>query len=171
MDGIIHISNFISYSDQIFTYLAAHADWDTSMALRKTASYGVAYNYSQISYPYKPMLPLLADICKQLQPHIGFIPNNCLLNYYADGRSKMGFHADNTDVLEAGTGVAIVSIGDNRVLRFRETHNKTNLIDYSLSPGSLLYMAQSVQANWQHAIPIADTDRARISLTFRRIAG
>ncbi|MFT5096791.1 MAG: alkylated DNA repair dioxygenase AlkB, partial [Psychrobacter okhotskensis] len=41
----------------------------------------------------------------------GYLPNNCLVNYYLDGSSKMGFHSDDTSQLADGTGVAILSLG------------------------------------------------------------
>jgi len=43
---------------------------------------------------------------------IGFKLNNCLLNYYENGASRMGFHGDTIKMLEPDTGIAIVSVGD-----------------------------------------------------------
>lgn len=81
----------------------------------------------------------------------------------------MGYHSDQTDILEEGTGVAIVSVGESRVLRFRNIADPGILLDYTLVSGSLVYMTQEVQREWQHAIPKKDTDKGRISLTFRRM--
>jgi len=63
-----------------------------------------------------------------------------------------------------------VSLGDTRVLRFRRISDKEDKIDYALPSGSLIYMNQEVQALWQHAIPKSQSDQARMSLTFRKIA-
>jgi len=123
------------------------------MQARKTASYGKAYNYSQISYPFQDFLPELHDINQLILVELGFEPNNCLINYYLNGKSKMGFHSDQTDILEDQTGVAIVSVGETRILRFRNIEDRENVIDYELPSGSLIYMSQEVQDIWQHSNP------------------
>ncbi len=157
MEGITYIDHFIEEPDVLFHHLAATIDWDESMTARKTASFGQAYNYSQMAYPFRAFLPELAAINDQVKAVTGFHPNNCLINYYLDGKSKMGFHSDQTDILERGTGIAIVSLGATRLLRFRNIAAPENLIDYELTPGSLVYMTQEVQHSWQHAIPKSDT--------------
>lgn len=81
----------------------------------------------------------------------------------------MGYHSDQTDILEADTGIAIVSLGETRSLKFRNIANPEQFLTYELPSGSLIYMTQAVQANWQHAIPKSDTNNGRISLTFRKI--
>lgn len=37
-----------------------------------------------------------------------------------DGTSSMGYHSDQTDNLEKNTGIAIISLGAERILRFRK---------------------------------------------------
>src|SRR5271156_1069640 len=145
MTGITHIENFIKNPEQLFTLLVNNVDWDERMAARKTASYGSAYNYSQIQYPYREFLSELEVINKKLAPVIGFEPNNCLINYYLDGKSQMGFHADQTDILEEDTGIAIISVGEPRTLKFRKTAAHEETMSYILHPGSLIYMTQEVQ--------------------------
>jgi alkylated DNA repair dioxygenase AlkB len=169
MDGITHIEQFIKNSEDLFNTLIRNVKWDERMTARKTASYGVAYNYSQIHYPFQSFLPELDVLIKKIKPIIGFEPNNCLINYYLDGASKMGYHSDQTDILEKDTGIAIISVGETRTLKFRNIINPTEYLDYELSSGSLIYMTQAIQANWQHAIPKSNTSNGRISLTFRRI--
>lgn len=169
MDGITHLENFIDNPTGLFDLLATTVKWDERMVARKTASFGNAYNYSQISYPYQDFLPELKDINKKLKAVIGFEPNNCLINYYLDGKSKMGYHSDQTDILEADTGIAIVSVGETRTLKFRNISNPNEFLNYELTSGSLIYMTQKVQSVWQHSIPKSDTSNGRISLTFRRM--
>ena len=169
MDGILYMENFIADPAALFSFLTSNVVWDERMTARKTASYGVAYNYSQMSYPFQPFLPKLSAIVKKLESTLGFEPNNCLINYYLDGRAKMGYHSDQTDILYPGTGVAIISVGETRILRFRNIQHKEEFIDYQLTQGSLIYMTQEVQDLWQHAIPASDTDKGRISLTLRKI--
>lgn len=169
MDGITFIAGFIPDPASLFNYLDQNVTWDTRMSARKTASYGVAYNYSQIEYPDSEFLPVLQEIAKQIHGTLGFEPNNCLINYYLDGKSKMGFHSDQTDILCPGTGIVIVSVGETRTLRFRNIADQGLTKDYLLPSGSMIYMTQEVQAAWQHAIPASDTGKGRISITFRQI--
>lgn len=169
MDGITHIDNFIDNSNELFDFLTTNVNWDSRMTARKTASFGKAYNYSQIDYPYQEFLPELEIINKKLKTVIGFEPNNCLINYYLDGKSKMGYHSDQTDILETDTGIAIVSLGETRTLKFRNIANPEQFLTYDLTAGSLIYMTQEIQKAWQHSIPKSDTENGRISLTFRRM--
>jgi alkylated DNA repair dioxygenase AlkB len=170
MNGVLYTENFIGEPNKLFGLLAANVNWDERMTARKTASYGQAYNYSQISYPFQEFLPELSTIIDALTPAIGFEANNCLINYYLDGKAKMGYHSDQTDILYPGTGVAIISVGETRTLRFRNIQDKETFVNYELSPGSLIYMTQEIQDLWQHAIPESDTENGRISLTFRKIS-
>lgn len=169
MQGITYVENFICAPDNLFRWLLTNADWDNTMAARKTASFGVAYNYSQMHYPFKDMPTPISEMITRLQDTLGFTPNNCLINYYPDGKSKMGFHSDQTDMLAPDTGIAIVSLGETRTLRFRNIGNKDVVKDFLLPPGSLIYMTAELQQYWQHAIPASNTNRGRMSLTFRHI--
>lgn len=169
IDGVIFNEGFWNNRTDLLSRLTDVVDWDERMKARKTASFGMAYNYSQINYPFQEMLPELKSICTSLKVTLGFEPNNCLINFYEDGTSKMGYHSDQTDILEKGTGVAIVSLGETRILRFRRIADKEDKLDYALNSGSLIYMNQAVQSLWQHSIPKADTVNPRMSLTFRKL--
>ena len=169
MKGITFIPGFLEDPIALFDFLHTNVEWDEQMAARKTASFGVAYNYSQMSYPHQDFPNVLTTIIEKIGKTLTFTPNNCLINYYLDGKSKMGFHSDQTDILYEGTGVAIVSIGETRTLRFRNIADKSIIKNFDLPSGSLIYMTNAVQDKWQHAIPKSDTDRGRMSLTFRKI--
>ncbi len=169
MEGITFIETFIDYSTDLFETLKMNVEWDERMVARKTASYGKAYNYSQIKYPFQPFTNELDQLVNAINNTLNFKPNNCLINYYLDGKSKMGFHSDQTDILHNGTGVAILSVGATRILRFRKIDNHELIRDFELPSGSLIYMTSEVQNKWQHAIPKSEINKGRMSLTFRKI--
>lgn len=169
MEGIVFKEHFLANHHLLFEDLKANVVWDESMIARKTASFGVAYNYSQMNYPFQAMPPRILEMCTMINDLLGFMPNNCLINYYLDGKSKMGFHSDQTDILEDTTGIAIVSLGEARVLRFKKIIEEGMVFDYLLPSGSLLYMTQELQTEWVHAIPKSETKLDRMSLTFRKI--
>lgn len=161
--------HFLPSPGDLFNHLISSVTWDERMKARKTASFGVSYDYSQISYEPAPMPGELAAVAQRIGRLLGFVPNNCLLNYYQDGNSSMGFHSDSSEELGAGTGVVIVSLGSVRSLVFRSKTDKAVEFDYPLPPGSLIYMTKDVQDHWLHAIPKKEGAGPRISLTFRSI--
>lgn len=170
IDGVRYIEKFVADPADLLNSLIETVNWDERMASRKTASFGIAYNYSGMTYPEIAMPESLRQICEKIQSELGFTPNNSLLNYYLDGSSSMGFHADQTENLLAGTGIVIVSLGAERNLTFREIENKEHKIGYPLPSGSLIYMPQEVQHFWQHAILRTAAVGPRVSLTFRYMA-
>jgi alkylated DNA repair dioxygenase AlkB len=168
IDSIRHIDNFVDNDSFLFDTLRDTADWDRRMSSRLTTSFGVSYDYSGISYPDISIPNYLDDLVVRINDVIGFMPNNCLVNYYLDGRSKMGYHSDRTDILLPGTGVVIISLGSTRTLRFRNINDRS-IVDFTLRSGSLFYMTAGVQDLWVHSIPVDDTDNGRMSLTFRNL--
>jgi alkylated DNA repair dioxygenase AlkB len=168
INGTLYIDNFIDNDSFLFDTLIDTSDWDRRMSSRMTTSFGVSYNYSDISYPDVSIPNYLDDLINRISNRIGFTPNNCLVNYYLDGRSRMGYHSDRTDILLPGTGVVIVSLGSTRTLRFRNINDRS-IIDFTLRSGSLFYMTADVQNLWVHSIPSDDTDNGRMSLTFRNL--
>ena len=167
INGTLYIDNFIDNDSFLFNTLRDN-DWDRRMASRLTTSFGVSYNYSDISYPDVIIPSYLDDLIVRINDVIGFTPNNCLVNYYLDGRSRMGYHSDRTDILSPGTGVVIISLGSTRTLRFRNINDRS-IVDFTLRSGSLFYMTSDVQNLWVHSIPSYDTDNGRMSLTFRNL--
>ncbi|WP_460220323.1 alpha-ketoglutarate-dependent dioxygenase AlkB [Psychroserpens sp. MEBiC05023] len=169
MEGIIYRENFISHHRSLFEALKNNTIWDESMTARKTASFGRPYNYSQIVYPFQEFTQDILEIIDGIEDLLGFRTNNCLVNYYENGNSTMGFHSDQRDMLEDDTGVVIVSIGATRTLRFRTIEDKSITRDFDLNSGSLIYMNNEVQHIWQHAVIRSNTKNGRMSLTFRKL--
>jgi len=167
--AITYRAAFAPDANSLFAHLVATVAWDTRMRARKTASFGVAYDYSQMTYPETPFPAQIATIVDAIDAALGFRPNNCLLNYYTDGESSMGFHSDTSEELAPNTGVAILSLGAARPIVFRLKADKTVEHTYALESGSLLHMSDAIQREWLHAIPTAPGAGPRISATFRQI--
>lgn len=167
--AIAYIPDVVANHRDVLHELIHRVAWDKRMQARHTASFGRPYNYSDMTYPEQPFLPTLVDICQTVAPHIGFRPNNCLINYYIDGRSRMGFHADSLDGLTPQTGVAIVSLGACRTLWFRSFAQPEQTFAQPLEGGSLLYMPPAVQRQWKHGVRREPEAGPRISLTFRSV--
>ncbi|MBP0036250.1 MAG: alpha-ketoglutarate-dependent dioxygenase AlkB [Roseofilum sp. SID1] len=156
--------------EDLFSKLRDTVVWDESMKTRKTASFGVSYNYSQMTYPETQMHPELEPVCAAISDVLGFTPNNGLLNFYPDGNASMGFHSDTAQELAPGTGVAILSLGASRTITYKLKENRTIQHSYRLDSGDLLYMSNEVQADWLHGILKEPDTGSRISITLRKIA-
>lgn len=164
------VASFLNDQETLFQQLLRTVQWDQSMLARKTASFGVPYNYSQIVYPESPIPDTLQPVVSKLMDVLGITFNNCLLNYYETGNNSMGFHSDDTTGLQAGTGVAIVSLGSERDISYRSKEDPSIEHSYILEPGSLLYMDAGIQEKWTHAIKRHANVGPRISLTWRAFA-
>ena len=167
--NIVIIENFINDADSMFAEIRDRVNWDERMKARRTASFGVSYNYSGMIYPETTMMKCLIPVCDQIESKIGFRPNNCLMNYYLDGNSTMGYHSDSAEELQEGTGVAIISLGAARSISYRSKLDIDRKVKYRLKNGALLYMDNDVQTKWMHAILKEKGVGERISLTFRNI--
>ncbi|WP_052598064.1 alpha-ketoglutarate-dependent dioxygenase AlkB [Aureispira sp. CCB-QB1] len=169
LNGTSLIPNFVKKPNVLFQTILKNTPWNESIKSRKTASFGLAYNYAPMAYPFQEMLPCISILCQKISIPLQFFPNNCLINLYENGQSKMGYHSDRIDILAPNTGIVIISLGATRILRFRNILNKDQKRDIELLSGSLFYMDQTVQKNWQHSIPKSQTISSRMSLTFRQI--
>jgi alkylated DNA repair dioxygenase AlkB len=168
--NLLYIPYFCPTVAVLFEWALSSVDWDESMQARKTASFGVPYNYGKVVCPEVPMPEPFSPLIESLTAQLGYKPNNCLANYYPDGRSSIGFHRDDMENLVRGTGVAIVSLGAARTLYFRRANQRSHRVGFTLASGSLLLMPPQVQDDWQHGIPgDATVLEPRISLTFRKV--
>ena len=139
------------------------------MQPRLTASYGddgVTYRYSgteNVALPWTPILLEIKGIIEAVQGEY----NYCLLNRYRSGQASMGMHAD--DEPEMGNVIGSLSLGATRIFRIR--HNKTKETKiFSVSKGTLIIMAGTMQQFWKHEIPkTKGIVGERINLTFRQI--
>lgn len=168
--NLIINNDFVPDSHLLFDRLISIIDWDDRMRARKTASFGSPYNYSDIFYESCPMLAEIVPILDKLEERFGFRPNNCLVNYYPNGDSTMGFHSDSIEELIGDTGISIISLGTERAIAFQNKQNKSQQYSYLLKSGSLLFMSQDIQRHWKHAILKQRETSGRISLTFRLLA-
>ncbi len=161
-------NSFISDSDALYTRLVSEIQWDGRIQARKSASFGRAYNYSGIEWPEVAFPESISGLLVLVSERLGYVPNNCLANYYPDGNSTMGFHADATHDLVDGTGIAVLSLGEAREISFRKQSEPGHVERYWLHGGALLYMCAEMQLTWKHAILANKAGcGGRISLTFR----
>jgi alkylated DNA repair dioxygenase AlkB len=166
---VLHLPEFVPDHLELFEHLRAQVEWDKRWHSRQTACFGVAYDYSDITYPAVPMPEALDDLARRIHLRVGLNSNSCLLNLYCDEHSRMGFHTDNEKPLVPGSSVAIVSLGSARTLQFRLKKHRSHVVPYRLESGSLLVMPMAVQRDWQHGVPAEPDAGDRISATYRQL--
>ena len=168
IEGVGLIETFVPRPALLDEALQRSIAWDTRLRARLTASFGAPYNYSGITYPPTPLPPELEELARRIEGEVRHRVTNCLINFYPEGTSSMGFHSDSYAHLQPNTTVSIVSLGGPRTLRFRRKLAKEDLVDVPLHSGSLLVMQPRVQEEWMHALRPSPR-RPRMSLTFRHV--
>jgi alkylated DNA repair dioxygenase AlkB len=153
--------------DADLAFLLTEVTWDERMRARRTASFGLPYNYSGQHHDAATVPPQIAAIADLSGAHAGHPFNGCLANLYETGDNTMGFHQDSYDGLVPGSTIAIVSLGATRRLVFRSLDRKDRA-ELALEHGSLLLMTERTQRGWTHAVPRDRSAGCRVSLTFRQ---
>ncbi len=132
------------------------------------------YRYSGRDFQPQPWHPAVATLRDRVialaaaaDMHAHF--NSVLLNRYADGNERMGWHSDDEPELGQDPIVAAVTLGAERPLRFRWKHGEEEAFNVWLPHDSLLLMGPGCQSRLQHALLPRRIPGLRISLTFRCI--
>jgi alkylated DNA repair dioxygenase AlkB len=168
---VLHHNVFNSFSIQDFLSLP----WQQNtirvfgkehLEPRLTCYFGPAYSYSNVHWKANEFPPILFQLKQEIEELAQAEFNAVLCNYYRDGQDSMGWHSDNEKEMDS-TMIASVSIGGERVIKFKSRSDKKTL-SFSLPHGSLLLM-ENFQTNWQHAIGKVKSASPRINFTFRKI--
>ncbi|MGM0913647.1 MAG: alpha-ketoglutarate-dependent dioxygenase AlkB family protein [Pseudomonadota bacterium] len=133
-----------------------------------------SYRYSGRDFLPEPWHPAVADLRDRVNSALAVAGidahfNSVLLNRYASGEERMGWHSDDEPELGADPLIAAVSLGTERPLRFRWKRREAPAFNVWLPHDSLLVMGPGVQRRLQHALLPRRLPGVRISLTFRRV--
>ena len=158
--------------------------------------YGLAYTYGTGDYARtyeahamplwadNQAISLIAGIMLHLNNDYSASFDCCFINGYESGKQHLGWHADDSPEMDHDHPIAVVSLGAERDIMFRqaiqwdEPLNRLAQVDGWYPPvkqllgnGSLLLMNAGMQRNWQHRIPKSSVHDcgARLSLTFRKL--
>ena len=132
---------------------------------------GADYGYSGIKLPRTDWTAELLELKRSVEAACGHQFNAVLANYYRGGRDSVDWHADDERELGSNPVIASVSLGAERLFRFKHRHDRSKSTrSILLTSGSLLEMSGCTQSNWLHQIPKTKKEvNGRINLTFRRI--
>jgi alkylated DNA repair dioxygenase AlkB len=132
------------------------------------------YKYSGQMAQSQPLPKFLKKLLKRVNEKFDTDFNGILVNRYEDGSDSIGAHSDDEKGLGKGGSVVGISLGAERVMRFRG--KKTPLIvddkkflDMSMPHGCLFIMDGDFQKEFTHEVPVKKSvTEMRISLTFRK---
>lgn len=133
------------------------------------------YTYSGMTLDPRAWIPELSKVRARLTEFLGCDFSNVLINLYRDGRDSMGWHRDNEPELGSEPVIASLSLGATRWFRLRHINRAENgepIVNYELTPGSILVMHGQTQRYWEHSLPKlgkATLCGPRINLTFRKL--
>lgn len=139
---------------------------------------GSRYLFSEVEYVGEAFPEFVKkirdDVIALLAPTYGEIGfNYCVCNLYVDGCSGVNWHSDAEPHLVAGSPIACVSFGSQRVFSLAKIPTSLSQtpepsLNVRLESGSLLVMAGATQQHFLHAISKeASVREPRFSLTFR----
>ena len=130
---------------------------------------GADYQYSGVSH--QPMIwnEALLRVKRKIETDFQYEFNSVMANLYRNGLDSMGCHADDEKELGVNPVIASLSLGAERLLKFRH-HKQKQVLDVVLSQGDLLLMRGTIQHHWRHELPKTKKHKSeRINLTFRKI--
>lgn len=181
MNGLIeyhkNIENWSAWGitpETIFESLKNEIDWEQRDAPRMECFLSTntnPYTYGSgrgIRTYYPKEYGYYAKLFKNIAEHFASCEfEACFLNYYKGPRDHLGWHADDSDVIDMNRPIVVISLGSAREIWFREKNSK-EIEKLLLEPNSVLIMKAGMQLSHEHRIPKHNaTCGERISLTFR----
>lgn len=134
----------------------------------------VGYKYSGQMAEAIPFPKFLAKLLKKVNEAFDTDFNGILINRYEDGTETIGAHSDNEKGLGKGGSVIGISLGAERIMRFRGKKEplvvgSKKYLDMEMQDGCLFIMDGDFQKEFTHEIPAQKkVSDVRISLTFRK---
>lgn len=153
--------------------------WDQRTEARKECFFnerGTDYTYGggvgvrTYSPAGQHLIPAWVRACwKHVEEHYGTAFEACFINGYEHHRQHLGWHADDSDMINHEQPIVVVSFGAKREIWTRED-GCDEVKKWPLDHGSIFEMPAGFQQTHVHRIPKhSATCGKRISLTFRAL--
>lgn len=169
-------------ADAMLAALRGELEWFSVQARRREyfmARDEVDYNYLEgkaadgFSYRSREFHPAVEGLVANINGSLGSRLDLCFLNMYEDQFDSLGWHADDHMLIDQTDPIAVVSLGAEREIWWKEKSAKGAVPPENrqlLGHGSLFVMPAGFQALMYHRIPKHDRPCGpRISLTFRTL--
>jgi alkylated DNA repair dioxygenase AlkB len=166
---ISYVPRFLSEREAraAFERLRSGADWHS----QRRWMYEREVDVPRLTASYRAgdaMPQPLAEFLERVSAHAGAPFNAVGLNLYRDERDSVAPHNDHLYELAEGQPIALISLGDGRVMTIRSKQRPRRVFDVELEPGSLLMMSYETQRTYDHGIPKQRKKAGpRMSVVFR----
>lgn len=173
----IYRENYIKSDMNIFDILSSKVEWVNSQSARMEcfmSNIPREYQYIENGPVYSSIEfhPLVETFMQFINNEYGYGLNVCFLNYYLDEKKALGWHADDSIMIDQTDPIAVISFGQPREIWWKPNDFKGNIPDewkQELGNGSLFLMPAGMQDTHKHKIPKGDRPMGpRISLTYRK---
>lgn len=177
---IEYIKDFVKFPNTTFSVLWNELAWERRDKTPRREYYcneiDVPYTYgsgeyARTYYP-KPWHDAILGIKRDIEEAYSTKFEVCFLNGYENSKDQLGWHSDNSPEMDDDRPIAIVSLGAEREIWFRDIPSgevgEREVHKVLLNNGSLCIMKAGMQDTHQHRIPKSHYECGpRISLTFR----
>ena len=163
-----HLPAWVRGADDLFADVVARAAWRRRTVTmhgrlvaepRLHAWFGTDPHDTSVS----PVLGTIADALTERYrrpfTHLGAA-------LYRDGHDSVAWHGDRIPQEVVDPIVAIISLGERRVLRMRPKGGGPS-VPFALHGGDLLVMGGTSQRTWEHSVPKTASSGPRLSVQFR----
>lgn len=133
---------------------------------------GGSYTYGegrgQRTYDPQPWNEFIRGAQRAVEAFAGCKFEVCFLNRYKNQQNWLGWHADNSDIMDDNRPIALVTFGAERDIHFAPYADKKDITSLKLEHGSICLMLPGMQDSHVHRIPKAGfMCGERVSMTFR----
>jgi alkylated DNA repair dioxygenase AlkB len=184
MADFFYKSRFLApeLSTYFLTSLHKRAEWvrkETSnrseyYCNKVAASYTYGKGIGERTYEPQPWLDIITDVHEMVEKELLENFEAVFINLYENEREALGWHSDDSPMMDPKRPIVVVSLGAKRDIMFRlrpELVGNSEPDDpyrCTLENGSLLVMPAGFQQKYQHRIPkSSEKCGPRISFTFR----
>jgi alkylated DNA repair dioxygenase AlkB len=167
------LPGWLTGADAVFGQLAERVPWRAESREMYDAMVRVprllAFYRQGESLPHPVLEQARAALSAHYAEELGEPLVTAGLCFYRDGRDSVAWHGDrNGRGNTQDTMIAILSVGEPRVLALRPRDGGGAQLRFALGHGDLLVMGGSCQRTWDHAVPkTARGAGPRISIQFR----
>lgn len=163
-----HLPSWVRGADDLLADVLTRASWSQRIVTmhgrlvaepRLHAWYGTDPHDASVSPVFGAVADALHARYDRKFTHLGAA-------LYRDGRDSVAWHGDRIPHEIVDPVVAIVSLGERRVLRLRPKGGGTSL-PFVLHGGDLLVMGGTSQRTWEHSVPKSTRAGPRLSVQFR----
>jgi len=163
-----HVPTWVRGADDLLADVLARASWRQRVVTmhgrlvaepRLHAWYGTDPHDDSVSPVFGAGADALSSRYDRAFTHLGAA-------LYRDGRDSVAWHGDRIPQEIIDPVVAIISLGERRVLRMRPKGGGPSH-PFVLHGGDLLVMGGTSQRTWEHSVPKSASSGPRLSVQFR----